>query len=54
MKNTYVIDLMAQTRYIIKAETKDEAVDLAYKYWEDYIPNCSVKIDNEEEPEIEI
>lgn len=53
-KHTYVIDLMAVARYIIKAASEDEAVERAYDYFAERTPDCSVEIDDDEEPEIEI
>lgn len=44
----YKITLKAETTYEVEAEnlTEDEAIDIAFEWWEDYVPEVKVeKID---------
>lgn len=42
----FVVDLEYSARYIIEAETEEEAKEIALEFWEELMPNCYITENN--------
>lgn len=55
MKNTYVINMKIEAEYAIKANSEEEALELADEWFYDNpYCECKVRIDNSVKPDAEV
>ena len=53
-KDTYIITIEDSATYAIRAESQEQAMEVAVEYFQERSPSVYVEVDNSEEPDIEV